>query len=222
MRTYFHSVGLVMAVFSFHLSYGVATALYPGGTWKGDMTVGHSFWQNYLCDVLKDPGLNGAPNPGVHYGVLAFVLLLVTLLVWWTLLARVLREHAPVFSRLLLMASLLSAIGFVGIVVFTAEEGLLTYHFAAILFSVLSGLCATITPFVCFLRIRAYRSLGIVGLLLTSTVVVNICFYVAHHLDEALHNDNVLVPLQKLSVIAISVLCLLTAYGQMKKGGAPN
>ncbi len=40
----------------------VAMSLYPGGT-SWDRTIqGHSFWQNFLCDLLQDPALGGGAN----------------------------------------------------------------------------------------------------------------------------------------------------------------
>lgn len=216
LKTPIHSLGLIVSLLGFHVSYSIATDLYPGGSWKDESTVGHSFWHNYLCDVLSDPSHNGMPNPGRNYGILAFVLLLVTLLFWWTLLAKELKQRFPALANTLLAASFLSAVGFIGTIVFPAKAELAGYHFMAILFSVIFGLCATILPFACFLSINTHRSFGQIGLLLTSSVVINICFYVAHHLDEDLHDDYVLIPLQKISIIAISLLCLLSFLRQLR------
>jgi hypothetical protein len=35
---------------------------YPGGTWWDRATTGHRFWENYLCDLLHQRSLGGAPN----------------------------------------------------------------------------------------------------------------------------------------------------------------
>ncbi|HEY1335195.1 MAG TPA: hypothetical protein VGF31_13125, partial [Myxococcaceae bacterium] len=46
----------------------VAAASYPGGTWMDRSTVGHSFWANFLCDVARDPALDGRPHPAAVWG----------------------------------------------------------------------------------------------------------------------------------------------------------
>ena len=46
----------------------VAAAQYPGGTWLDRSTPGHSFWGNFLCDIARDPALDGRPHPGARWG----------------------------------------------------------------------------------------------------------------------------------------------------------
>ncbi|MBT3221792.1 MAG: hypothetical protein HN348_22160 [Proteobacteria bacterium] len=41
----------------------VAIALYPGGTWFDYHAVGHSFWLNFLCDLMQTEALNGEAAP---------------------------------------------------------------------------------------------------------------------------------------------------------------
>lgn len=46
----------------------IAAASYPGGTWMDRATVGHSFWANFLCDIARDPALDGRPHPAAVWG----------------------------------------------------------------------------------------------------------------------------------------------------------
>ncbi len=39
--------------------FGIAIALYPGGTWFNRRAEGHSFWMNFLCDLMQSRALNG-------------------------------------------------------------------------------------------------------------------------------------------------------------------
>lgn len=39
-----------------------AMSLYPGGTFWDRSAEGHSFWQNFLCDLIQSPALGGAAN----------------------------------------------------------------------------------------------------------------------------------------------------------------
>jgi len=43
--------------------YAAAALAYPGGTWEDPSTVGHSFFFNYYCDLMRPTALNGQPNP---------------------------------------------------------------------------------------------------------------------------------------------------------------
>jgi hypothetical protein len=48
---------------TFVVCYGVAIALYPGGTWWNESAEGHSFWRNFLCDLMQSEALNHEPAP---------------------------------------------------------------------------------------------------------------------------------------------------------------
>ena len=49
-------------VLTFIVCVSVAIIVYPGGTWWNENAVGHSFWQNFLCDLLRNPALNHRSN----------------------------------------------------------------------------------------------------------------------------------------------------------------
>jgi len=62
----------------------MAAARYPGGTWMDRTSVGHSFWGNFLCDISRDPALDGRPHPGAPWGRAAEWMLVVALgLFFW-------------------------------------------------------------------------------------------------------------------------------------------
>jgi hypothetical protein len=62
----------------------VAAARYPGGTWMDRTTVGHSFWGNFLCDISRDPALDGRSHPGAPWGRAAEWMLVLALgLFFW-------------------------------------------------------------------------------------------------------------------------------------------
>jgi hypothetical protein len=41
---------------------GIAMLMYRGGTWLDKGRAGHSFWENFLCDLLHRQTLGGHPN----------------------------------------------------------------------------------------------------------------------------------------------------------------
>lgn len=62
----------------------VAAARYPGGTWMDRTTEGHSFWGNFLCDIARDPALDGRLHPGAAWGQAAeWALVLALGLFFW-------------------------------------------------------------------------------------------------------------------------------------------
>ncbi len=53
---------------------------YPGGTQWAPTAPGHDFWHNFLCDLLRNPSISGAPNPqGARFALFGFFALLLAL-----------------------------------------------------------------------------------------------------------------------------------------------
>ena len=70
----------------FVVSMTVAASLYPGGTWFSPQTQGHSFWHNFVCDLLHQQGLNGANNPGAPFALCGLLCQTIALgCLWWSL-----------------------------------------------------------------------------------------------------------------------------------------
>ncbi len=65
------------SVLVFTVLTAAAIALYPGGTFWNHARRGHSFWHNFLCDLLQTPTMNGSANAlGAQlatFGMLALV-----------------------------------------------------------------------------------------------------------------------------------------------------
>lgn len=51
-----------LSVVSFAVFVTAAMLSYPGGTFYEPERVGHSFWHNFLCDLLRERSISGAPN----------------------------------------------------------------------------------------------------------------------------------------------------------------
>jgi hypothetical protein len=70
---------------------GIALAMwsYPGGTWWDPARSGHSFWENFLCDLLHDPALNHKPNRiGALLATAAILSFVAGLGVFWSMAQR--------------------------------------------------------------------------------------------------------------------------------------
>jgi hypothetical protein len=76
----------VLVLFSFAI--GAAMGAYPGGTYLDAGRVGYDFWDNFWCDALRDPALNGLPNArGARMASIAMWVLSSGLLPFWDLAA---------------------------------------------------------------------------------------------------------------------------------------
>lgn len=68
---------------------GLAAWLYPGGTWADPSRLGHAFWGNFWCDLLRGQALNGRPNRlASELATLAMVSFSVTLVAHWAVVAQ--------------------------------------------------------------------------------------------------------------------------------------
>ena len=74
-------LSVLLSVVLFLIFIQIAFALYPGGNNFNSSAPGHSFWLNFWCDVLAHETLNGVPNPGRPFAVVAGLSLISGLLV---------------------------------------------------------------------------------------------------------------------------------------------
>ncbi|PKL50926.1 MAG: hypothetical protein CVV42_01100 [Candidatus Riflebacteria bacterium HGW-Riflebacteria-2] len=51
----------------------VAAALYPGGSQADLKSTGYSWIHNYWCELMNPEAMNGQPNPGVGYAIIAMI-----------------------------------------------------------------------------------------------------------------------------------------------------
>jgi hypothetical protein len=70
-------------VVAFFVLYAVAALLYPGGSYDDKTRPGFSVVHNYFCDLLDAKALNGEPNAGRIFGLVAMALVVPTLALFW-------------------------------------------------------------------------------------------------------------------------------------------
>lgn len=76
----------VLVLFSFAI--GAAMGAYPGGTHLDPNQLGYDFWNNFWCDALRNPALNGLPNArGARMASIAMWVLSAGLLPFWGMAA---------------------------------------------------------------------------------------------------------------------------------------
>jgi hypothetical protein len=132
---------VIASVAAFALLMSSAMALYPGGTWCDEGTIGHRFWKNYLCDLTWETALGGGDN---HRGAVAaraaMVALAVGLGVTWRVASR-----AGEVSRASRVVSACGPIAVVGMIAVTvvSSETMGRLHGAVVLSAAGPGLLAT-------------------------------------------------------------------------------
>lgn len=92
-RSDFAAIAVCLSVLCFIGLLLAATAAYPGGTWQHRAGPG-SFWSNFLCDLLRDPALNGLPNArGAALARAAMLVIAVGMGLVWLLLPTLFTER---------------------------------------------------------------------------------------------------------------------------------
>jgi hypothetical protein len=75
----------------FVLAIALSVWAYPGGTWWDRARIGHSFWENFLCDLLHHPALNHSPNLfGARTAAAGMLVFVLGLSIFWSTTDRLL------------------------------------------------------------------------------------------------------------------------------------
>ena len=77
-----------VGVISFYALHALAALLYPGGSHDDRNEPGFSLVRNYFCDLLDSEALNGQPNPGRPFGLVAMAVIVPTLALFWLSVVR--------------------------------------------------------------------------------------------------------------------------------------
>jgi len=210
------------------VAYGVAIALYPGGTWFNRQAEGHSFWFNFLCDLMQTRALNGEKaRLGSLLARIGTFAILVALASFYTQIARF---ESPLSwaGRVARGAGLLACV-LGGAVPLTPSNLFRNAHIISVVVAFVPSLVATIAALIVCLRapkvslwIRAMAILtlgagGINGLLYAYAYAH--AFGLVPRLHSPLLHFSLPV-LQRIATIALLVwvvaVCLHTALSQRK------
>jgi hypothetical protein len=75
---------------------GMAMLLYRGGTWWDVQRQGHSFWENFLCDLLHRQTLGGQPNVvGSRLALTGMLVLVVGIVAAFSLVPELIPSRRP-------------------------------------------------------------------------------------------------------------------------------
>lgn len=78
----------------FVLLYYISASLYPGGSWAQKNAAGFSWLNNYFCDMLDEKAKNGQYNSARPVAVISWLVLCLSLSVFWYLIPALLSISA--------------------------------------------------------------------------------------------------------------------------------
>jgi hypothetical protein len=167
------------AVAAFAALEGTAMAIYSGGTTWDAHTAGYRFWQNYLCDLLRQRALDGAPNAvGARLASAAMLVILLGLVSFWIAFPRVV--PGSILARAARVLGLTSVAGVVAVVLLPSDRyGAL--HGVAVVLAGAPGLTASALAVAALLRHeRPPRALGAIGAAWVVAALADFVLYVRH------------------------------------------
>jgi hypothetical protein len=184
----------VAGSFIFIVLYIVAASFYPGGSQADVHSEGFSWQHNYWCNLLNETAINGEHNRGRYAAIAAMAVLIITLLSFWIISARLL-QTSKVTRTVILFSGLLS----MALLPFLSTS----LHDAIINSSGFFGLVAMAGIYIGIYRSKWYvlSILGIINLLL---VVLNNYIY---HFGDTLY---LLPVVQKITFLSfLTWVCLV-------------
>jgi hypothetical protein len=152
----------------------VAMALYPGGTFMDPSTVGHRFWGNFLCDLARQPAVDGRPNTALPWGRAALALLFLAGGAFWLAVPGLFRGRAA--ARFVVAAGMVSTVALLSLALGTTR----TAHLVGVLCGAGPGLAAAAVTVWALRTRRALFALGVVAALLCAADVVLYVRYFDH------------------------------------------
>lgn len=184
----------------FCVAMGGAAWSYAGGSWLHPQASGHSFLENFWCDLLREPAHNGRPNArSVTLATIGFVALGAALWSFW-------RESAGLLPqgrrRFVSVAGPLSALATV-LVALVPSDRFPALHAPAVLAAGGLGFaCGCVCAAWALSRYRRQPAWALWSLLLVAAAAVNLVLYVQVAYFRA-PSSIVLPTAQKLATLAL-------------------
>ena len=190
---------MLAAMAAFVVLFALAARAYPGGTWFNPATVGHRFWQNFLCDLEWETALNGLPNPGAALMRAAMlVLVAVALPLWWVL--PVLFPRHVVLGRLVRGLGTFSVAAMIAVALVPSELSRRLHQISVVCAGVPALLAAILSTVALAKEERPPRIITVLGLATLALTVADLYLYVRQIVVP--WTSSVAIPaLQKVALI---------------------
>jgi hypothetical protein len=148
--------------------YVIATFFYPGGSQADKNSTGFSWADNYWCNLLNEPAINGQHNPAKPIAMTGMLILCLSLSYFWFLFPRHVNVGKFVKSSIQISGAVAMTIAFF---LFANIDHDMVINSASIF-----GLIATIGTFIGLYKVRWYGLLTI-GFFIILLVGLNNYFY---------------------------------------------
>ncbi len=177
-----------------------AVACYAGGSWWHPHAGEHLFFENFWCDLLREPAHNGRPNGrSVALATTGFVALAVALRFFWSEIASLLPSRRGRFVR---VAGQVSAVA-TALVALVPSDRYPALHAPAVLTAGGLGFaCGCVCSAWALAHHRERRAFATWSLVLVAAALVNLALYVnVAYLQGP--DSRVLPAAQKLATLAL-------------------
>lgn len=211
---------IALSVGGFVALESAAMWLYPGGTWWNVSAAGHSFWQNYLCDLTQPVAIDHVPNPlGSLLGRTAMLVLVAGLLPFWA--AVPLLFVRPGLARLVRTLGFVSMMGVVGVVLLPSSRfGQL--HGIVVVLAGVPGLTAAVLTVAGLLQaLPHFRLAAWLGVAMLLFALIDFTAYTAHLLAGGL-GTPILPALQKVALLFLVAWMLSVSFALTRVQARPR
>jgi hypothetical protein len=211
---------IALSIGGFVALESAAMRVYPGGTWWNVTAVGHSFWQNYLCDLTQPVAIDHVPNPlGSMLGRTAMLVLVAGLFPFWA--AVPLLFVGPRLARLVRMLGFVSMIGVVGVVLLPSSRfGQL--HGILVVLAGVPGLSAAVLTVAGLLQaLPQFRLAAWLGVAMLLFALVDFTAYTGHLIAGGL-GTPILPALQKVALLLLIAWMLSVSIALTRAQARPR
>ena len=173
---------------------------YAGGSWLHPHAPSHVFFENFWCDLLREPAHNGCPNGrSVRLAMLGFAALGVALAAFWLEVSHLLPRLRGRFVR---VAGVISALA-TALVALLPSDRFPALHAPAVLTAGgLGFVCGCICSAWAVSERRRAPAFALSSLLLVAAAAVNLVLYVRTAYFAA--SDTIVLPaVQKVATLAL-------------------
>lgn len=182
-------------------AFALAARSYPGGTWCERSAEGHSFWGNFLCDLLHASALNGRPNPGAPAALVGMFALIASLAALFLGLPSLWPERRRT-GAVIRAAGLLATLGMLAVPLLPSDRfGAL--HGMAVMVAGGPGFLAVALAVHAELGDPRLRAAGRIGVVAFAVSAVDMGVYVHHYLTRS--DCSTLLPVVQRFAIGLTL-----------------
>jgi hypothetical protein len=183
-----------------------AMSSYAGGSWLHPQTTSHVFFENFWCDLLREPAHNGLPNGrSVALATLGFVAVAVSLAAFWLEVSRLLGRRR---ARFVQVAGVVSSLA-TALVALVPSDRFPGVHPPAVLTSGgLGFVCGCICSAWALSHYKVAPVFALSSLVLVGAAAVNLVLYVRAIYFHA--SESIAMPLAQ-KVATLGLLCWVVA-----------